>query len=376
MAGRAAGRGGLEEVIAGTSAVSEVDGERGGLSFRGYSIADVVAHLGYEGTVELLWTGTPPAQDPPAPLVAELAARRALPAAAHAIVDALPPSTDPMDAIRMGLSALGSYPYPPTRSQGVGIVAAAPTVLARFHRRRSGLEPVAPRADLGHVANFLYMLEGKAPEPRRVYALESYCIIVADHGMNASTFALRVVLSTQSDLLSACAAAVGALKGPLHGGAPSKAVEMLDAIGRAENAESWIRDALARKQRLMGFGHRAYKVEDPRAVLLRQIAQRVAAPARFALAARVEEVALAELRRAKPNERLYTNVEFYAGLVLEASGLPRDLYPSIFALARTAGWAAHATEQAANNRLIRPGVEYTGPRGLAFPAGAPLRAVP
>jgi citrate synthase len=376
MAGHATARGGLEEVLAGTTAVSEVDGERGGLTYRGYTIADVVAHLGYEGTVELLWSGQPPSQDPPTALVAELAPRRALPSAAHAIIDALPPTTDPMDAVRMGLSALGSYPYPPTRTQGVGVVAAAPTVLARFHRRRSGLEPIEPRPDLGHVANFLYMLEGRPPDARRVYALESYCIIVADHGMNASTFALRVVLSTQSDLLSACAAAVGALKGPLHGGAPSKAVEMLDAIGSAENAEPWIREALGRKQRLMGFGHRAYKVEDPRAILLRQIAERVAAPERFALAARVEEVALAELRRAKPNERLYTNVEFYAGLVLEASGLPRDLFPSIFALARTAGWAAHAAEQAANNRLIRPGVEYTGSRGLAFAASAPRRAVP
>lgn len=376
MAAHPVGRGGLEEVIAGSTALSEVDGERGGLSYRGFTIADIVAHLGYEGTVELLWSGQPPLADPPQPLTGDLAARRALPPAAEAIVDALPPNTDPMDALRMGLSALGSFPYPPTREQGIALVAAAPTVLARFHRHRGGLEPVAARADLGHIANFLYMLEGRPAGPRRVYALESYCSIVADHGMNASTFALRVVLSTQSDLLSAAAAAIGALKGPLHGGAPSKAVEMLDAIGSPEQAEPWIRAALARKERLMGFGHRAYKVEDPRAVLLRKIAERVATPERFALAARVEEVALAELRRAKPQERLFTNVEFYAGVVLEASALPRDLYPALFGMARTAGWAAHAIEQAAHNRLIRPGVDYTGARGLAFPAGAPLRALP
>ncbi|HEV2448964.1 MAG TPA: citrate synthase [Thermoplasmata archaeon] len=376
MAGHPAARGGLEEVVAGSTAISEVDGERGGLAYRGFTIADIVAHLGYEGTVDLLWSGQLPGTDPPHPLTAELAGQRTLPPSAEAILDALPPRTDPMDALRMGLSALGSYPYPPTREQGIALVAAAPTVLARFHRRRSGLEPIAPDPGLGHIANFLYMLEGRPATRRRVYALESYCSIVADHGMNASTFALRVVLSTQSDLLSAAAAAIGALKGPLHGGAPSKAVEMLDAVGSPDNAEAWVRAALARKERLMGFGHRAYKVEDPRAVLLRKIAERVAAPERFALAARVEEVALAELRRAKPQERLFTNVEFYAGVVLEASALPRDLYPALFGMARTAGWAAHAIEQAAHNRLIRPGVEYTGARGLAFPASAPLRPLP
>jgi citrate synthase len=372
----ASGRGGLEEVIAGSTSVSEVDGERGGLTYRGYTIADVVAHLGFEGTVELLWSGVPAADEPPLPLREALAHQRSLPSDCARVVDALGATTDPMDALRMGLSALGQFPYPPTLEQGVALVAAAPTVLARFHRRRQGRAPIAPDPRLGHVANFLYMLEGAPSDPRRVYALESYFICVADHGMNASTFALRVVLSTQADLLSAAAAAVGALKGPLHGGAPSKAVEMLDAIGRPENAEPWIREALARRERLMGFGHRAYKVEDPRAVLLRQIAERVAAPGRFALGARVEEVALAELRRAKPNERLYTNVEFYAGLVLEAAGLPRDLFPAVFGVARTAGWVAHAREQSEHNRLIRPGVDYVGLRGRAFPASAPRRAAP
>ncbi|MCI4346482.1 MAG: citrate synthase [Thermoplasmata archaeon] len=371
-----ASRAGLEDVVAGTTAVSEVDGEHGGLSYRGYTIADVVGHLGFEGATHLLWWGRPPAQDPPARFVAGLAEKRALTVETARVVDALAPSTDPMDALRMGLSALAGFPYPPTEEQGMRVVAAAPSVLARFHRRRLGLEPIEPDPALGHVANFLYMLEGKRPDARRVYALESYCISVLDHGMNASTFALRVVLSTQADLLSAVSAAIGALKGPLHGGAPSKAVEMLDAIGTPENALPWIQAALARKERLMGFGHRAYKVEDPRAILLREIAGRTAPAARFELASTVEEVALAELRKAKPNERLFTNVEFYAGLVLEASGLPRDLFPSVFGVARTVGWSAHALEQAAHNRLIRPGVEYTGARGLSFPPEAPVRALP
>jgi citrate synthase len=372
----AAARGGLEDVIAGTTAISEVDGERGGLSYRGYTIADVVAHLGFEAAVHLLWWGRPPSENPPSKFVAGLADMRGLPPDTARVVDALSSGTDPMDALRMGLSALGNLPYPPTDEQGMRVVAAAPTVLARFHRRRQGLEPIAPNPGLPHVANFLYMLEGQVPDARRVYALESYCLCVLDHGMNASTFALRVVLSTQADLLSAVAAAIGALKGPLHGGAPSKAVEMLDAIGTKENALPWIQAALARKERLMGFGHRAYKVEDPRAILLREIARRSAPRERFELAAAVEEAALAELRKAKPNERLYTNVEFYAGLVLEASGLPRDLFPSVFGVARTVGWSAHAVEQAAHNRLIRPGVEYTGPRGLSFPPGSPTREPP
>jgi citrate synthase len=363
-------------VIAGTTAISEVDGEHGGLSYRGYTIADVVAHLGFEATAHLLWWGRPPSENPPVKLVAGLAELRALPPDAARVVDALSTGTDPMDALRMGLSALGNLPYPPTDERGMQVVAAAPTVLARFHRRRQGLEPIGPNPALPHVANFLYMLEGKVPDTRRVYALESYCLCVLDHGMNASTFALRVVLSTQADLLSAVAAAIGALKGPLHGGAPSKAVEMLDAIGTRENALPWIQAALGRKERLMGFGHRAYKVEDPRAILLREIARRSAPRERFELAAAVEEAALAELRKAKPNERLYTNVEFYAGLVLEASGLPKDLFPSVFGVARTVGWSAHAVEQAAHNRLIRPGVDYTGPRGLSFPPGSPTREPP
>jgi citrate synthase len=237
----AVSRAGLEDVVAGTTAISEVDGEHGGLTYRGYTIADVVAHLGFEGATHLLWWGRPPSEDPPPGFVAGLARERALVPETARVVDALAPSTDPMDALRMGLSALANLPYPPTEAQGMRVVAAAPTVLARFHRRRRGLEPVEPDPVLTHVANFLYMLEGERPDPRRVYALESYCISVMDHGMNASTFALRVVLSTQADLLSAVSAAISALKGPLHGGAPSKAVEMLDEIAAPENALPWIR---------------------------------------------------------------------------------------------------------------------------------------
>jgi citrate synthase len=373
-----AARRGLEDVVVGESTISLVGGTTGLLSYRGYDIADVVRHLGYESTVHLLLFGRPSDTDPPGTLTSDLASRRAIPPEAAAAIDALSPTTPPMDALRTGLSALGgaAFGYPPTVAQGLELIAKAPTLLARFHRRRSGLAPVGPTPALGHVADYLRMTTGDAPTARAVWALESYFDIVADHGMNASTFALRVVLSTNSDLISAATAGVGALKGPLHGGAPQKVLDMLDGVGGADRAEGWVRDALARKERLMGFGHRVYKVEDPRAELLRGIAEQVAAPDRFALAHRVEEVALRELRRTRPDQKLYTNVEFYAALVLEAVGLPRDLFPPTFAIARTAGWAAHAMEQAANNRLIRPEVDYLGATDQRFPAGFPVRTAP
>lgn len=368
-------RRGLEDVVIGTSAVSWVGGETGQLSYRGYDIADVVGHLGYEATAHLLIVGTPPARNPPIDLFRDLASRRGLPPSVEAVVDALDRRTLPMDALRTGISAGGivGSPYPPTFEQGLDLISRAPTVLARFERRRRGLPPVPPDPELGHVANFLKMVEGAEPDPLRVWALESYFDIVADHGMNASTFALRVVLSTNSDLVSAASAAIGALKGPLHGGAPERVLDLLDRVREVPDVAGWIAEALARKERLMGFGHRAYKVEDPRAQLLREIAEKVARPDRFRQARQFEELALEELRRKRPDQRLNTNVEFYAAIVLEAVGLPRDLFPPTFALARTAGWVAHALEQVRDNRLIRPDVEYTGPSGLRLPANHPRR---
>jgi citrate synthase len=359
----ATARGGLEDVVVGDSSISFVEGEEGRLSYRGYAIADVAERLGYESTVQLLVTGEPPGEDPPPELTRSLARRRRLGPGPASVADALAPGLPGMDAFRTLLSALGDglYPYPPTVEQGLDLIAQAPTALARYVRRSSGLDPVEPREDLGHVEHFLYLLEGQRPDSERARALERYFVLVADHGMNASTFTLRIVVSTQSDLVSAATAAVGALKGPAHGGAPARVVEMLDRIGTADRAEAWIGDALRRRERIMGFGHRVYKTEDPRAELLREIARNVAEPERFALAQAVEEHALRALRRARPDVPLYTNVEFYAGVVLEAVGLPRDLFAPTFALARTAGWVAHALEQAEHNRLIRPDVRYTGP---------------
>lgn len=354
---------GLEGVVIDRSAITLVEGETGGLVYRGFRIGELAPGVPFESVVHLLLWGEPPREHPPRELTRTLAERRSLSTRREAIVDALPPGIPPLDALRTMVSAMGdgSVRYPPTVDQVFDLIAQTPTMLTRYVRRSAGETPVAPRTDLGHVANYLYMLEGRPPDPAQVAALEGYFVLLADHGMNASTLALRVVLSTQSDLASAATAALAALKGPLHGGAPSKVSDMLDAVGAPDNAESWVAGALERKERLMGFGHRAYKAEDPRAVILKSIALGIADPARLRLAEQLESVALAALERQRAGRRLFTNVEYYGAVVLEAVGLPRSLFTPTFALARTVGWGAHALEQAADNRLIRPDVEYVGP---------------
>ncbi len=365
---------GLDDIVVGRSSISWVGGETGDLVYRGFDVRDLVPGVPYESVVHLLLYGEPPSADPSHEVGRELAARHDPPAAVERVVDALAANLPPLEALRTILSALGdgSFGYPPTREEGFSIIARTPTLLARFVRRSRGAAPIPPRADLGHAANYLWMLYGEPPEPRKVAALEGYLDLLADHGMNASTFALRVAISTQSDLASAATAALATLKGPVHGGAPSRVSDMLDAIGSPDRAAAWIDDRLARKEVLFGFGHRAYKTEDPRAVVLHRIARSVAEPHRLELAEAVERTALEALRRSKPGARLFTNVEYYSAVVLEAVGLPRELFTPTFAVARTAGWTAHALEQASDNRLIRPDVEYVGPpKGRVWPRPLP-----
>ncbi len=365
---------GLDDVIVGKSQISYVGGETGELVFRGFDVRDLVPGVPYESVVHLLLHGGPPDSDPSPEVLRALGAARDVPASLERLVDALPPALPPLEALRTILSSLGdgSYEYPPTLEQGFRLIARAPVLLARHVRRSQGLAPVPPRPELSHAANYLWMLSGQEPLPARVRALEGYFDLLADHGMNASTFALCVAISTQTDLVSAATAAFGTLKGPVHGGAPARVIEMLDAIGREELAEAWIRERLARRQVLFGFGHRAYKTEDPRGLILHGLAPTVAAPERLALAEGVERTALRALREARPGARLYTNVEYYSAVVLEGIGLPPELFTPTFALARTAGWTAHAIEQAGDNRLMRPDVEYVGPApGRKWPR--PLR---
>ncbi len=354
---------GSESTGFGETAITGIDGGHGVLTYRGYRIEDVVEHLGYESTVGLLLWGTRPGDSAAHDVAAELRSQRGLSPELARVLDALPPDSPPVDGFRTLVSAMNDMAraVPPTVNEALELIARSPTIVARLHRRTVGGLPREPDPQLGHVANYLAMVQGTTPAAERVRALERYFVLLADHGISASTLALRVVLSTRSDLVSAVSAALGALKGPLHGGAPPEVLEMLDAVGSVDQVESWIDRTLDQRGRLYGFGHPTYRVEDPRATLLRRYAQEVAAPDRYNLARRFEEVALERLARRRPDQPLFTNVDFYGAVLLEGVGLPRELFTPTFALARTAGWSAHALEQVAQNRMVRPPERYVGP---------------
>ncbi len=359
---------GLEGVVVAQTHISHVFGEEGRLVYRGYEIAELAGKASFEEVAYLLWHGHLPTRAELDALNAQMRPLRALPDNAAAL-RALQSGANPMDALRTEISLLAAragISGAATIDQAILLTALFPTVVAAFDRLRNGKEPIAPRADLGHAANYLYMLTGEVPPENHVKSLDTYLVLLADHGMNASTFTARVIASTESDLGSAIVGAIGALKGPLHGGAPALVMDMLEEIGTAENVKPWIDNALENHRKLMGFGHRVYKTTDPRAEILRDMAKQASTPEFFALAYGTEQYAIAELNRRKPDQRLYTNVEFYAAAVLNSVGLPRDLYPATFAVSRVAGWTAHVLEQMIGNRLIRPQSEYVGPQGLKF----------
>ena len=355
---------GLEGVIAGETSLALVDGANGRLLYRGYPIGELAERGSFAQVCELLWTGEWPAS-------ASLPAGR-LPDEVTAVLRLLPPDTNAMDALRTAISTWGALQqlgWPPTVEQARAVTAFAPSALAAFARLREGLEPVEPRPDLSPAAAFLYQLRGELPDEPAARALDAYFVVAAEHGFNASTFTARVITATRSDLASAVVGAIGALKGPLHGGAPSEVVNQLHEMGSVEGAEAWIRAALARGERLMGFGHRVYRAYDPRAAALRTVAEGLTDVAGWLeMAVRVEEVALRLLAELKPGRVIKTNVEYYAAAVLQGVRLPPNLFPATFALARHAGWTAHCLEQAAANRLIRPDVRYVGPPERSLPA--------
>jgi citrate synthase len=353
---------GLEGIVAAQTAMSMVDGANGRLVYRGYVIADLAEEMSFEEVAYLLWYGHLPTRTELDGLTRELAASRTLTRAATIALDALPEDTDPMDVLRSVVSVQGVEHRleKPTIPLAVHAAASYPTILALFHRRQLGLEPVKPRTDLGHAANYLYMLNGKESSPDQVRALNTYLVLLADHGMNASTFTARVIASTESDLASCLVGAIGALKGPAHGGAPSAVINQLELIGTADNAEHWLREARKQKVKFMGFGHRIYRVYDPRARILKAMCEQMN-PKFFALASKVEEVALRILHEEHPERPQSVNVEFYSAGVLQAIGLPKEFFSPTFAVSRVAGWSAHVLEQVANNRIIRPQSEYIGP---------------
>jgi citrate synthase len=355
---------GLEGVLAGETSLAMIDGANGSLLYRGYPIGELVERGTFAQVAELLWTGE---WDSTARLSCGDIGEEVL-----AVLRALPPDTIPMDALRTAVSAWGAarrLVWPPTIEQARTITAFAPSALAAFARIRSGDEPVAPDPELSLAAGFLYQLTGVRPDPAAARALDAYFVVGAEHGFNASTFTARVIVSTRSDIASAVAGAIGALKGPIHGGAPSEVVNQLHEMGSVDQAEAWMRGALGRGERLMGFGHRVYRAYDPRAAALRHVAEGLSANADWLeLAVRVEEIALRLLAEHKPHRVIKTNVEYYAAAVLQGVGLPTDLFPATFALARNAGWTAHALEQVQANRLIRPSVRYIGPAERSLPA--------
>ena len=347
---------GLEGVVGAESAIGLVDGANGRLLYRGYPIVQLVERGSYAEVADLLWTGEwhPGATLEPRPV----------PPAVLASLRELPRDAAPMDALRTAVSVWGAtqrLTFPPTPEQARELTAFAPGALAAFGRLRQGLEPVEPDTSLGLAAAFLQQLNGEAPDPAAARALDAYFIVGAEHGLNASTFTARVITSTRSDIASAVCGAIGALKGPLHGGAPSEVVDQLHQIGDPANAEQWVRETVGRGERIMGFGHRVYRAYDPRAAALRTVAEGMGSMAGWLeRAVAIEDVVLRVLAELKPGRVIKTNVEYYAAAVLQGVGLPPELFPATFALARHAGWTAHAIEQAGANKLIRPDMRYTG----------------
>jgi citrate synthase len=362
---------GLEGVVAAATRLSRVEGEAGRLTIAGYDVDDLAPQASFEEVAYLLLHGRLP--DPPArdAFSQDLAARRAIPLIVHDVLRAAAAAgTPPMDALRMGASLLSLGRAGEARDDALTAIAAFPTIVGSYWRYRSGAAAVPVRTDLRHAAHYLQQLTGEEPSPERTRALETYLNTVVDHGLNASTFTARVIISTRSDVISAITGAVGALKGPLHGGAPGPALDMVFEIGNAERAEEVIRAKLDRGERLMGFGHRVYRVRDPRADVLSHAAERFynsdGERGLYDLVRQVEATALRLLRERKPNRRLDTNVEFYTALLLHGLGLPADLFTPTFAVGRVAGWAAHCLEQMRDGKLIRPQSEYVGPTGLQY----------
>jgi citrate synthase len=353
---------GLEGVIVAETAISDVDGERGRLIVRGHSVEELSAHCTFEDVCSLVWSGALPSAQERETLRASLGrARTDAFAMLLGLGNALSP-TDSMDALRASTAHLVARGD--DRHDRIQLTGAIAVFAAAWSRMRSGQKPVAPQPMLSHAADYLQMLSGLQPHPAHVRAVDAYLCTVVDHSLNASTFAARVVASTGSDMVSAIVAAIGALKGPLHGGAPGPVLDMLDAIGDPSRATSWLENELANRRRIMGMGHRVYRVRDPRAAALERAATALEAEGatadRLRLARAIEREAERLLAARHPDRALRANVEFYTAVLLEAAGVPRTLFSPTFAVSRVAGWCAHVEEQRAHGRLIRPASTYVG----------------
>ncbi len=360
---------GLEDVVALESRICFIDGREGRLIYRGYDIRDLAARSTFEEVAYLLWYGRLPNRAQLNDLKGRLAGLRALPEEVVHELDALPSTANPMDALRTAVSAMAIFEPEETRpgASSIGgaqrLTAALPSILGTFVRRRARLPPLGVRPELSHAAYLVYALVDREPTELEARAIDVALILHADHDLNASTFAARVTASTLSDLYSAVTSAVGTLKGPLHGGANERVMELLDEIGTADRAEEVVKAKLARHERVMGFGHRVYKVEDPRATILRDWSRRLGEAKGDLHYYRLLDKVVEVVHREKG---LYPNVDLYSGSIYTLLGIPHDLYTPIFAASRVVGWTAHVLEEYDDLRLIRPTSRYVGPTDLAY----------
>lgn len=361
---------GLEGVVAAESSVGDVDGIRGVLIYQGLNIHDLAEHSTFEETIFLLWHGRLPGRDELDALRSELAASHKLPGEVLSLLRQLPRDAEPMDTLRTAVSALAIYD-PQSRDlsregalrTATRLTAQFPVLVATIGRLREGSEPVESKPDLNLATNFLYMLKGEMPSEREARIFDVCLILHADHELNASTFTARVIAGTLANMYGAVTGAIAALSGPLHGGANTNVMKMLLEIGSPERAEGWLKDALIQKKKIMGFGHRVYKTEDPRSVWLRRFSKEMGEAKGetrwFEILESLRELMMRE-------KKLYPNVDYYSGSAYYLMGIPLDLFTPIFAVSRISGWTAHILEQYANNRLIRPRAEYTGAHEVPY----------
>ena len=363
-------KGGLEDVIAANSAISDIIGAQGKLTYRGIDIHDLARHSSFEETTYLLWFGTLPTREALVDFSAELASHRALPQQVLTLMKDFPRNATPMDALRTALSALAFYdPQAHDASpdaniaKAMRVTAQTATIVASYEQIRRGREPVEPDAAGSHAENFLRMMFGSEPDPLYARAMDLALILHADHELNASTFAARVTAATLADMYSAVVSAIGALAGPLHGGANEQVMKMLQKIGEPARAEAYVTERLQAHQKISGFGHRVYRTEDPRATHLRemsrQLGEHVGNLRWYEMSRKVEEVVMQQ-------KHLYANVDFYSASCYFTMGIPIDMFTPVFAVSRVSGWTTHILEQYGDNRLIRPRAEYVGLKDVPY----------
>ncbi len=370
---------GLEGVTAAATQIAEVDGQNGKLTLRGYDVGELSGKVSFEEVAYLLWNGALPTRAEYDSLHTEMSAARALPLPVMAALEVLAAHAEGMHILRMGAAMLSiadpdidSLDLAGAKRRAARLQAQMSAIVAHTWRIKNNLPIVPPQPEHGIAEGFLYMLEGQVPDKARVDGLNAYMVAVSEHGLNVSTFCARVAISTDSDMVSALTAAVGALKGPKHGGVPGPVLDMLREIGTPDQTDTYIRAEMAAGRRIMGFGHRIYKVRDPRAALLSAAAEKMATLTGdydlLNLTKSVEKTTVDVLSELKPGRELYANVELYAALILHAVGVPSEIFTPVFAIGRTAGWTAHMIEQLDGNRIIRPESVYIGPRDLKWVA--------